>query len=53
MYQAMHDSCSAQVTGPPYELGERFVRGVLLHTGPLAYDLDDRILAVPISALWS
>lgn len=34
------------------ELGDRFVRGVVLHTGPRAYELDERILAVPICALW-
>lgn len=33
-------------------LGERFVRGVVFHTGPGRYDLDDRIVAVPICALW-
>lgn len=35
------------------ELGERFVRGVVLHTGPRAYELEERILAVPISTLWA
>ena len=33
-------------------LGERFARGVVLHTGPRAFELDDRILALPICALW-
>ena len=33
-------------------LGERFARGVVLHTGPRAYELDDRIIALPICALW-
>lgn len=33
-------------------LGERFLRGVLFHTGPGAYELDERIAALPISALW-
>lgn len=34
------------------ELGERFGVGVLLHTGPRAYQLGDRVVAAPICALW-
>ena len=34
------------------ELGERFLVGVVLHTGPRAYELGERIRAVPIAALW-
>lgn len=34
------------------ELGERFVGGVLFHTGPRTYRLDERIIAAPISTLW-
>jgi uncharacterized protein len=34
------------------ELGERFVAGVVFHTGPRVYELGDRIVAAPISALW-
>ncbi len=34
------------------ELGDRFVAGVVLHTGPRAYDLADGIIAAPISTLW-
>ncbi len=34
------------------ELGERFIAGVVLHTGPRGYPLDERIAAVPIAALW-
>ena len=34
------------------ELGDRFSRGVVLHTGPRAYELDNRIIALPICALW-
>jgi predicted AAA+ superfamily ATPase len=34
------------------ELGRRFVAGVVLHTGPRAFEVDDRIAAVPICALW-
>ena len=33
-------------------LGSRFVSGVVFHTGPGLYELDDGILAVPICALW-
>lgn len=35
------------------ELGDRFVAGVVLHTGPRVYELDDRIAAAPIATLWS
>lgn len=35
------------------ELGERFVQGVVLHTGPRIFQLGDRISAVPISAIWT
>lgn len=33
-------------------LGSDFASGVLFHTGPRPYGLGDRILAVPIAALW-
>ena len=32
---------------------DTFVAGIVLHTGPRAYRLGDRLLAAPISALWS
>ena len=35
------------------QLGDRFARGIVLHTGPGAYEVGERILAVPISALWN
>ncbi|MGQ0715941.1 MAG: ATP-binding protein [Pseudonocardiales bacterium] len=35
------------------QLGERFVVGVVLHTGPRVFPLDDRIIAAPVAALWS
>jgi hypothetical protein len=35
------------------EFGDRFVAGVVLHTGPRAYELGDRLLAVPICTLWA
>jgi hypothetical protein len=34
------------------ELGDRFVAGVVFHTGPRVYELTDKIVAAPISALW-
>ena len=33
-------------------LGDRLVSGVVFHTGPLTVQLDDRIWATPVSALW-
>ncbi|HEY5276587.1 MAG TPA: DUF4143 domain-containing protein [Coriobacteriia bacterium] len=32
---------------------DTFVAGIVLHTGPRAYRLGDRLLAAPISTLWS
>lgn len=34
-------------------LGERFVRGIVLHTGPRPFELGERLWALPISALWT
>lgn len=34
------------------ELGERFLAGIVLHTGPRAYELDEKITAAPIAVLW-
>lgn len=34
-------------------LGARFVRGVVLHTGPHTFELGDRMIAAPISTLWA
>lgn len=34
------------------QLGDAFVGGVVLHTGPLPFPLGDRLWALPISALW-
>jgi hypothetical protein len=34
-------------------LGDRFVAGVVLHTGPRVYTLGERIIAVPICTLWA
>jgi predicted AAA+ superfamily ATPase len=35
------------------QLGDRFVAGVVLHTGPAAFALGERIVAAPISTLWA
>lgn len=43
---------SCTVVGESVETGKRFVRGVVFHTGPRAYELDERILAAPIATLW-
>lgn len=34
-------------------LGDRFVRGIVFHTGPSTFELSDRITALPICTLWS
>ncbi len=34
------------------QLGERFLAGVVLHTGPHVYRLAERIIAAPIAVLW-
>ncbi len=34
-------------------LGERFVAGVVLHTGLRVLELGERIIAAPVAALWS
>lgn len=34
------------------QLGDRFLGGVVLHTGPAMYRIEDRIVAAPICALW-
>jgi hypothetical protein len=34
-------------------LGDRFVRGVVLHLDERPSPLGDRIIALPVSALWS
>lgn len=35
------------------ELGDRFVGGAVLHTGPRAFMLDTNVVAAPIASLWS
>lgn len=34
------------------QLGDRFVAGAVLHTGPARFTLGARIFAVPIAAIW-
>jgi hypothetical protein len=33
--------------------GDAFAAGIVLHTGPHIFPLGDRIVAAPVSALWS
>lgn len=35
------------------QVGLGFVRGVVFHTGPYPFELDERIWALPISTLWA
>jgi hypothetical protein len=35
------------------QIGDRFVAGLVLHTGPGMFDLAERVAALPICALWS
>lgn len=35
------------------KLGDRFIAGVVLHTGPRAFPISDRVFAAPISTLWA
>ncbi len=35
------------------QLGARFARGVVLHTGSRVYEIDKHILAAPIATLWA
>jgi len=35
------------------QLSERFVAGVVLHTGPKIYRIDEKITAAPIATLWA
>lgn len=34
-------------------VGDRFLAGIILHTGPRCYALDEQVRAAPISVLWS
>jgi uncharacterized protein len=35
------------------ELGDRFIHGLLLHSGAFVQEIDDRVTAAPIAVLWS
>ncbi|MGH3545488.1 MAG: ATP-binding protein [Mycobacteriales bacterium] len=35
------------------ELGDQFIRGIVLHTGRNRWRIDERIEAIPIAAIWS
>jgi uncharacterized protein len=34
------------------QFGERFLAGLVLHTGPHIYPLDEQITAAPICTIW-
>lgn len=34
-------------------IGDRFLAGAVLHTGPRPFRLDDNILALPLYSLWT
>jgi predicted AAA+ superfamily ATPase len=51
--KAAPDAADARHLAWLYEqLGDRFVAGVVLHTGPRLYQLSEQIVAAPISVLW-
>jgi uncharacterized protein len=35
------------------ETGDAFTAGIILHTGPYVFPVNDRIIAAPVSVLWS
>jgi len=35
------------------EVGDAFAAGIVLHTGPYVFPLGDRLVAAPVSALWT
>jgi hypothetical protein len=35
------------------EVGDAFLAGIVVHTGPHVFPLGDRLMAAPVSALWS
>jgi predicted AAA+ superfamily ATPase len=35
------------------KLGDKFVKGIVFHTGPMVFELGEKILAVPIATLWA
>ena len=35
------------------KVGDRFVAGVVFHTGPMVFQLEEKIIAAPIASLWS
>lgn len=45
-------SRAGHLAWPAEQLGERFLAGVVLHTGPHVYRLTEKIIAAPIAVLW-
>lgn len=35
------------------QLGSRFLKGVVLHTGPRVFEIEKSIVAAPIATLWA
>ena len=35
------------------QIGKPFAAGIVFHTGPYAFPLEDRLVAAPVSALWT
>lgn len=50
---APNPSSAAHLSWLRDRLADRFVAGVVLHTGPATFTLGDRIVAAPISTLWA
>ncbi len=50
---AVHRSDARHLRWLRDQLDDQFVAGVVLHSGPDVFELDNRILAAPISTLWS
>ena len=48
-----HDADARHLAWLRDQLGDRFVAGIVLHTGPATYTLGEQIIATPISTLWA
>ena len=35
------------------QLGDQFLAGAVLHTGPMPFPMSERIFALPIGAIWA
>lgn len=50
---AVHSDDARHLAWLRDELGQAFVAGVVLHSGPGLYELGDRIYAVPLCCIWA